>query len=437
MVGITKKVSVIVGIILIIVIILHVMLFVFVNTKGRDLIVGSLKDKLGLEATMDSLSLKFPFNVEVKNFKCEVLSFNKANISLGFFNPFTRNIGLSQIYLDGLDLRVTKDKEGVSLGLPSEDRFKGKEKIVLSQNNLSSDSANIKIEQEKKEAPIATEEEQPESGKKNFSFTIGNLYIKNSRVEINYPLEKRPLNVVLNDFTLRLKGFTYPKVSRFYMKLDTVLVSPFAESQKTNVLGIEGWVDSNNKNMDLDLSIEDFDYIAFGKAYPPFWRPNNLRLKEAALSFKSNFKSKDNNLSIDNLLTIETVEFLEEEEGQGESFQAKILKTAIAFLKGDKEKPTLRFKLMTNMDSPKLDLTSLKKSLIEAAGIGPLTIIEGAIGEVTERFKGAGDATIGSVIETLKGATETIEGILKTDESEEQTQKSIENISKDEKAPQE
>ena len=221
------------------------------------------------------------------------------------------------------------------------------------------------------------------------------------------------------------------------MKLDTVLVSPFTESQRTNLLSVQGWIDPHNKNMDLDLGIEDFDYMSFGKAYPPFWRPNNLRLEEAVLSFKSNFKSKDNDLFIDNLLTIDMVKFIEEEEGQGESFQAKILKTAIAFLKGDKEKPTLRFKLMTNMDSPRLDLTSLKKSLMEAAGIGPLTIIEGAIGKVTEKFKGAGDATVGSVIETLKGAAETIGVILKTDENEEQTPENIEDISKDEKVPQE
>ena len=426
---IVKRISIIVGIILVIVIVLHIALFAFINAKGRDLIVGGLKDNLGLEATMGSLSLKFPFNLEIKDFECEVLSFKRVNISLGFFNPFARNISLNKVYLDGLDLKVAKDKGGISLSLPSKDKPKAKERRVLSQDSLGFDNLNAEIKPE--------EEEGPRSGEKKFSLAIGNLYLKDSRIEVNYPIKEKPFDIIFSDISLRVKGFTYPKLSRFYVKLDSVLVSPSQESQRTNALGIEGWVDYNNKNMDADIDIDDFDYIAFGKAYPPFWQPHNLKLKEAILSFEANLNAKDNNLTIDNFLTVEGIEFIEEEEeGEGESFQAKTLKTVISFLKGDKEKLTLHFKLTTNMDSPKLDFSSLKKSLMEAAGIGPLTIIEGAIDEVKEKIKEAGDVTVGSVIETLKGAAGTIEEILKTG-SEEEPQENKEEAPKNEKAPQE
>ena len=429
MVKIIKKVSIIVGIILVVVIALHVALFSFINAKGRDLIIGGLKDNLGLEATLGSLSLRFPFNVEIKDFECEALSFKRANVSLGFFNPFTRNISLSKVYLDGLDLKVAKDKGGVSISRPSKDKPKAKDKMILPQGDPSLNSSSVEIKPEKGEA-------ESESREKKFSFAIGNLYLKNSRIEVSYPIKKRLFNIIFSDLFLRVKGFTYPKVSKFYIKLDTVLVSPsHQESQRTNALGIEGWVDYNNKNMDVDINIDDFDYIAFGKSYPPSWRPNNLRLKEAALSFRSNFKSKGNNLTIDNLLTIEEIEFIEE-EGEGESFQAKTLKTAIDFLKGDKEKPTLHFKLTTNMDSPKLNFSSLKKSLMEAAGIGPLIIIEGAVDKIKEKIDDLGDATVGSVIETLKGAVGTVEDILKTDNAG-GPQEGVEDTPKDEKAPQE
>jgi len=408
---IVKRISIIVGIILVVVIALHIALFAFINAKGRDFIVGGLKDSLGIEATMGSLSLKFPFNVEIKDFECETLSFKSGNISLGFFNPFIYRLSLNTVYLDGLNLKVAKNRGGIALSLPSsEDKSKAKEKIVLPQGDPGSSKPNSSLKPEK-------EESKPK--KKKFSFAIGNLYLKNSRIEVNYPVEKRLLNIIFSDLSLRIKGFTYPKLSRFYVKLDTVLVSPSQESQRTNALGIEGWVDYNNRNMDVDINIDDFDYIAFGKSYPPFWRPNNLRLKEAILSFESNLKSKDNNLTIDNLLTIEEVEFIEEEEG--ESFQAKTLKTAFSFLKSDKEKPTLHFKLITNMDSFKLDISSLKKSIMEAAGIGPLIIIEGAVDKLKEKAEDSGDATIGSVIETLKGVAGTIGEILKI-ESKEQPQ---------------
>ena len=394
---IVKRISIAVGVILVVVIALHIALFTFINAKGRDFIIGGLKDNLGIEATMGSLSLKFPFNVEIKDFECETLSFKRGNISLGFFNPFIYRLSLNTIYLDGLDLKAAKDRGGIALSLPpSEDKSKAKEKVVLPQGDPGSSKPKTK----------------------KFSLVIGNFYLKNSRIEVNYPLKKRPFNIIFSGISLRVKGFTYPKLSRFYVKLDTVLVSPSRESQRTNALGIAGWVDYRNKNMDIDINLDDFDYIAFGKYYPHLWRPNNLRLKEAVLSFRSNLKSKDNNLIIDNLLTIEGIEFIEE-EGEEEFFQAETLKTVISFLKGDKDKPTLRFKVITRMDSPGIDLSSLKKSLMEAVGIGPLDIIKGAADKLKEKVEGLEDATVGSVIEALKGVAGTIEEILKT-ESEEQ-----------------
>lgn len=425
---VVKRISIAAGIILVVIIILHIALFTFINAKGRDLIIGGLRNNLGLEATMGSLSLRFPFNVEIKDFKCEALFFKRGNISLGFFNPFTRNISLSKVYLDGLVLKVTKSKGGISLSLPSKDKSKIKDKLILFQDGLSSKSPSAKVKLGKESAKSKPEE-------KKFSLAIGNFYLKNSQIEVNYLIKKRSVNIIFSDISLRVKGFTYPKLSRLYVKLDTALVSPFKESQRTNILGIEGWVDYNNKYMNVNMKIDDFDYVAFSKFYPPFWRPNNLRVKEATLSFKSDFKSKGNTLTINNLLTIESLEFIEEDDG-GESFQVKMLKKAFDFLKGDKEKPTLNFKLTTIMDSPKLDFSSLKKRLVEAAGIGTFVIVEGAVDKLKEKLGDLGDITAGSVIKTLKGASATIEEIIKID-SEEQPQETKEDTSENKKAPRE
>ena len=99
-----KKVLVGIGVITAVVVILHIALFVVINTKGRDFILGGIKNNFGLEATMESLSLKFPFNLEINKFDCEVLSFKKANISLGFFNPFSRRLTVNKVYFNDLNL---------------------------------------------------------------------------------------------------------------------------------------------------------------------------------------------------------------------------------------------------------------------------------------------------------------------------------------------
>ena len=409
MVGAIKKVSIVVGVIIVSIIMLHVALFAFVNAKGKNLITGGLKDNFGLEAAMESLSLKFPFNVEIRNFKCEALSFKKANISLGFLNPFTRCLNLNKVYLDGLNLKMIKDKEGFYLNLSfSEKKSKAKEKKALSLNNSGSGR-----ESKKKKKSTAAKDAEPKLRKKKLSFAIGNFYLKNSRVDITYLSKKCPLSIIFDDITLKVKKFSYPKLSKFYVDLDTVLFSSSQENETTNTLTVKGWVDYANKHMDIVIDIDSLDYFVFSSHYPPFWQPRNLRLKEAVFSFESKLNSKDNNLIIDSLLTVEKINFIEEDSEEEESSKVKTLKTIISYFKGDKDKPALHFKLVTKMDSPKLDFSSLKESLKEVVQIGPITVIEGAVDEVKKKLEGTGDATVGSVIETLKGAAETFKGIFK------------------------
>ncbi|MFH1519329.1 MAG: DUF748 domain-containing protein [Candidatus Omnitrophota bacterium] len=413
---IVKPILIAAGIILVIVIIIHFGLFAFINTKGKDFIIGELKSNLGLEAAIESLSLKFPFNLEIKDFQSEDLSFKRANISLGFYNPFTSHLSLNKVYLDGLKLKITKDKRRIQLNSYAfNDKFK-----VSQGENLPANNPGAGISQPGSDSrePLGhnSEEAEPKLKEKRFSLAVGNFYLKNSSLDLTHLINKRPVNVIFDNIDLRLKGFTYPKTSKFDLKLNASLGLPLTESKGANGLAVKGWVDYDNKNMDLVVNIDSLDYLIFGRYCPSSWQPDNLKLKAAIISFEAKLNSQDNNLTIDNLLTIEEAEFFEKEEGQEEFSQAKTLRTIISYLKGNKEKPTFRFKLITKMDSPKLDFSALIKSLIKTAQIGPLTIVGEIIGEVKERIKGAGGATIGNIIETFKGAADTIEASLKTEE---------------------
>ena len=72
------------------------------------------------------------------------------------------------------------------------------------------------------------------------------------------------------------------------------------------------------------------------------------------------------------------------------------------------------------MDSPKLDFSSLRKSLMEAAGIGPLIVIEGAVDKIKEKIwypffttkkkgTGMGLAIIRKIINSLNGDIALVE----------------------------
>ncbi len=96
----------------------------------------------------------------------------------------------------------------------------------------------------------------------------------------------------------------------------------------------------------------------------------------------------------------------------------KTLKTIISYLKGDKDKPTLRFKLITTMDSPELDFSSLKENLKGVIQISPLTVIEGIADGVKGKINETGDTTISGVVETIKDAADIIKGMFKVKEEE-------------------
>ncbi len=306
MAGVIKKVLVGIGVIIAVIIMLHIVLFAVINIKGRDFILGGIKNNLGLEATMKSFTLKLPFNLEIKDFDCEALSFKRANISLRFFNPFARRLTINKVYLNGLNVDATKYE------------FKIKEKTVLSSAKVKPDDSSIspglkqKTVKQKKEKKLTVVGEE-KSKKKKFSFAVGSLHIEDSRLDLTYFVNKCPLRVIFDDITLKVKSFTYPKLSKFYLTLDTVLSPSPQASEVANTLAVKGWIDYSNKNMDVAINVDNLDYFAFSKCYPPFWRPHNLKLKEAVLSLESKLNAKDNDLTIDNFLTLEKVSFIEEE----------------------------------------------------------------------------------------------------------------------------
>ena len=409
-----KKIVIFTILFLIIVVTLHVAFFVFINAKGKDIIIGGIERNFKAQATMSSLSVKFPFNLEINNFKCQDLSFEKANVSLGLLNPFARKLVLSKVYIEGLDVKIVKDSQGVYV-----EPFVGKKGnagIFESKDSQKIEgkeekSLEAKVPEGQKKALLEEKDLKQESVKK-FSITIGKLYLKDSRGKLSYFLkDKGPIDVTFENIKLIVKNFSYPKLSRFSVDLDASIRTDQGVSK--DVLHAKGWVDYLRKNMDLDFNIDSLDYFIFSQHYPYFWKPGNLGIEEASLSLDSNLNSKDNDLVIDGVLSLDKIDFKDQE--------GDLIRTILAFLQGDKEKPTLHLKLRTKMDSPNLDLASLKNSLAEKIPLGPELIVEGILGKakktISETLEEVGDTTESSVdtaIDTIKGVVGSFEDIFKS-----------------------
>lgn len=404
-----KKLLIILVVIAIVVALLHVALFVFINFKGRDIIVARLQKNFGHQAQLDSLTLSFPFAIEIKNFQCGDVSFRKAKASLGLSNPFVRLL-ISNLSLEDLTFKVTMDRKGVRAQPAFSKSWRRRKPEVPDQSaegfalpDQVSVTESKKLERDKLEPA------------KKLPLIIKNLYINGGRIELNEAIRGKPIITTISNINVHLKNLSYPDLTKFSLDVSGALKTQEGVSKKN--ININGWVDYANKNMDISLNLKRIDYTAFSEYYPLNWKPENLGIKEAFLSLSSDFISQSNELVIKNTLTLDSLEYLELAEGEEESPRRKTLKTALAFLKGNRDIPSFKFIIKTKMDSPKLDFASIKKSFKETIPFSPATILQGVVGvvkeEVQDKLKNTKEITVDEAVDIFKETGEQIVDALK------------------------
>lgn len=396
-----KKIAIVSLLIILVVFLLHLIFFAFVNTKGKDILTQQVKKNLGLDITINSLAIRFPFDVTVRGVRFPDFELDIADISLVWFNPFARHLTLDKVSLSGLKIKVTLNKESISI-----DKFLVKD---LSQG-ISSEDKSIK-EGTKTITPITSPKYK--KAKKSISLTIKKIQVINSKVVINYLNNQQTIAAILDRIELNMRNFNYPALSNFYIKFSSDVTPTLKKEEDNDIrLKAEGWVDYLRKNMDLSLAVDNFNYLSFGDYYPSFWKPENLHITEAVLSLVSKLTSKNNDLVIDSQLFLEKIAFKEFKEDEDVSTKVKTLTTIIALLKGDKEKASLRFSIKTKMDSPKLDLVSLQETFKQAVPIVPAVILGEAVDKVKQKVgetvEKTGKVAVDTVVDTIKSVVDTI-----------------------------
>ncbi|MBU1523721.1 MAG: DUF748 domain-containing protein [Candidatus Omnitrophica bacterium] len=369
-------------------------IFVFVNTKGKDILIKNVEDNLGLAPQVNSLSLKFPFNVEIKNFLCGDLSFNKASISLGLFNPFVGELVLDKVSLDGFTFKIQKDKEKIAL----------RPFFVKKSHQLEQETAV----QQKLPASTSQVKNTSSSKKKQVSLKIRNLYLKNGSLEMVDLTKDEPISIILKDISGELNDFSYPQLTKFYIKLNSSLNAEGIEIK--DALSASGWVDYANKNMEANFNINNVDYSAFSAYYPQSFKPESLGVKKALLSLDADLNAQSNDLIIDCILSLEKIEYAQLKEGEKTSGM-KTLKTVLGLLKAGKDKPVFQLRIKTKMDSPGVDLSSIKDDFREEVRFGPGAIVGQILGKGTEAIfegvKGTKKISLDAAVDTLKDIVDT------------------------------
>jgi hypothetical protein len=384
-----RKIIIFILLILVLIVVAYSAILIFVNMKGKEIIKAHIKKRFGLEARVEAVSLRAPFNLEIKNFECGDVSFKRANISLGVFNPFIPRFNISSLFINELKAKITRQKDKV-IFIPI---LAGK----VSKNTAASEGKN--------------DISSPHNNKR-VHFKINNFFLRNASVIFSDLTTQEPVQLVLKDIDLKIRDFNYPQLTKFYVNLNASLAGGSIEMK--DAVDARGWIDYFNRDMDCSLYLKNINYLAFNPYYPSFWKADSLGVREALLSLQSSLKSQNNDLIIDCLLSLEKIEFKDDIE---DSSRINTLKTIIALFSGKDGKPRWHFKLKTLMDSPTLDFSSLQDNFKKVVkwDLGNIfnQVIKRATTTITERVKDAGETTVDNAVDTIKDVVDTITDIFK------------------------
>jgi hypothetical protein len=376
-----KKIIIFLAIIVFLVLALNLVLFIYVDMNGKRILAQRVKELTGIEPKVASVSLRFPFILEVRNFECGDVVFKRLDLALGTFYPRGPKLTLRKVYVDGLNIRIKKDKEKISF-----------EPMLLPPTTTAP-----------AEIPVSTTET---TQKGEFSLRIKKLYTRNALVEFIDLSKDNPIRLLFKDVSLTLRNITYPTQGKINLELNASLEANNIYIKR--FVKAEGWVDYPSKDMDVKLALNNADYFAFSEYYPPFWKPESLYVKEAFLSLNSTLKSQSNDLVISGILTLDKIEFFKADTEEGRE-RVKYVNTVLALLKGQNDKPSLQFRINTKMDDPKLDLSFLKDNLKGIIRIDAGTIMGKIIGDMKGKvldFKDVISEKSGETKESLKDSLE-------------------------------
>ncbi len=366
MVKVTRKFLRIIFSIIVIAVGPYILIYFLINERGKDFLVRIAKEKYNREIQLNSLTLSFPFTLSLSDLQVDEVKLSQLVADLGGYNPFTQTFTIKNLYLKGLVCTLDK-------------RFFKERLVGYSSGRETSHSQEV----------------SSQGLRDSLKIKINN--IKLEKIEVCFRQEDLipPLEIKISNLRGEIKNFSYPLKGKINVNLTTDIV--LNGKRKNRALMASGWIDWPGKNMDLVVKADKLDYFMFKDYYPPFWKPDNLELKEALVSLNAHFLSKNDDMLIDYYIILDKISF--NDNPQDES-KVKSLKTVIAlFQRGDK--PMVHLKYRTKMSAPEFKVTSIGEGMLEQLKVLHSSTITDTI---TSLFESAQDK-VGKGVKGIKGIT--------------------------------
>lgn len=346
-----KKISKIAIWILVIFFCLFVAGNISITLFGKKILINQIEHKLKVEASLEGISLGFPFSVNLTGLKLgNFFAADRISLAPNILSVFTGRIIFDRVTLINPVFNLRRSTQA-RLNLPKlQPGQKGKDMRV---------------------------------------FLIG-LVIENGKVIFtDRKITPEGYKIVFKAIDARIFKVMFPPTS---LKINFKIVAELADAseKKLGNANLSGWVDLGPKDMDAVLNINDLDATYFYPYYGNFI--SNEQLLSARVNVSSTLKAKHNDLLIQTNFRLSDLVYAQARDTRQEELDIlDFAKNTLDLFTDEQGNLILDFSINTKLDNPGINIDKLKDVILEAAvknlsRQSPATIIE-KINKNIEQFK--------------------------------------------------
>ncbi len=332
-----------------------VYLHIFVNIKGKPLVVAKLQETFDRKTKIGSLTTSFPATIHIKNIEVEGLfRVDEVVAGGGLFDIFRKSFRLST-------LKIIRPVVTLEKGL-IQSPVKDSPIPIPTPTFIPSDSDLQKKMDNKTTAPNLNPMDITK-GKFLFPrFYIDHLFISDATfIFIDRSIGSDGISIKIEHLKMKADNLNFINRGNRITSFDLKGKIPWGDGQEQGSLEAEGWLDLFKKDMQATLKITDIDGVYLYPYYANWVDLEKARIEKAKLNFTSDINGLNNNITAECHLELTDIVRRprppEEPGDKAEKIADAVLDIFRALNQG---KIVLDFTIKTKMDRPDFGFGNIK-----------------------------------------------------------------------------
>lgn len=318
---------------------------------GNSILSGQIEKNLKLKGKAESLSLGFPFTINIKNLEIENLfRAERIYVSPSILGFLTGRIVLNRLGIIRPEITIIRNRDKTS-NLPVLEK-KGKQPPVL----------------------------------------LAGLSVKDGKfVFIDKRIDPGGYRVAVSGINADISKVAFPPTSLYTtFKLSAYMADK--DNKPAGDISAGGWIDFGPKDMDGKIEFKNIDALLLA----PYYRAiiSTEKLRSAQLNFTSDLKAKNNDLVAKCHAEFANIDYEKPVPVEGQEQKIDLVPSILNIFSDASGKAVFDFTIRTKLDNPRIDTVSLKeqavKSAVKNVAAQPVEMIIDKAKEVAEQFKEIG-----------------------------------------------